>query len=127
MGFRNLQKRLVNPIRNSTIQLIFLIVDQQRQAAKDQMRTLQEKQSLTLQHQQSQCQMLMKQLQSQMEAEMLMKSELVRNQMQILAQNGGDLSGDYSVLHNFIAPYLEIYSKNCSIKFLSKHSTVFHY
>ena len=58
------------------------------------MRTLQEKQSLTLQHQQSQCQMLMKQLQSQMESEMLMKSELVRNQMQMLAQNGGDLSGE---------------------------------
>ena len=57
------------------------------------MRTLQEKQSLALQHQQSQCQMLMKQLQSQMESEMLMKSELVRNQMQMLAQNGGDLSG----------------------------------
>lgn len=72
-----------------------LIIDQQRQAAKDQMRTLQEKQSLTLQHQQSQCQMLMKQLQSQMEAEMLMKSELVRNQMQMLAQNGGDLSGEF--------------------------------
>ena len=71
-----------------------LIIDQQRQAAKDQMRTLQEKQSLSLQHQQSQCQMLMKQLQSQMESEMLMKSELVRNQMQMLAQNGGDLSGE---------------------------------
>ena len=71
-----------------------MIIDQQRQAAKDQMRTLQEKQSLALQHQQSQCQMLMKQLQSQMESEMLMKSELVRNQMQMLAQNGGDLSGE---------------------------------
>ena len=59
------------------------------------MRTLQEKQSLSLQHQQSQCQMLMKQLQSQMESEMLMKSELVRNQMQMLAQNGGDLSGEF--------------------------------
>ena len=59
----------------------------------EQMKALQEKQSLTLQHQQSQCQMLMKQLQSQMEAEMRMKSELVRNQMEMLAQNGGDISG----------------------------------
>merc|ERR1719491_2452069 len=68
------------------------------------MRTLQEKQSLTLQHQQSQCQMLMKQLQSQMEAEMLMKSELVRNQMQMLAQNGGDLSGNNNeILNEFLA------------------------
>ena len=40
----------------------------------EQMKALQEKQSLALQHQQSQCQMLMKQLQSQMEAEMRMKS-----------------------------------------------------
>ena len=40
--------------------------------------------------QQSQSEMLMKQLQSQMEAEMRMKTELVRNQMQILSQVQSD-------------------------------------
>ena len=54
--------------------------------AREQMRALQEKQPLALKTQQSQSEMLMRQLQSQMEAEMKMKTELARHQMQILAE-----------------------------------------
>ena len=54
--------------------------------AREQMKALQEKQALALQTQQAQSEMLMRQLQSQMETEMKMKTELARNQMQILAE-----------------------------------------
>ena len=71
--------------------------------AKEQMRSLQEKQSLALKTQQGQCEMLMRQLQSQMETEMKLKSELVRNQMQILAEsstNNNDLNEAAASLAN---------------------------
>ena len=64
----------------------FLSTDQQRSMAREQMKALQEKQALALQTQQAQSEMLMRQLQSQMETEMKMKTELARNQMQILAE-----------------------------------------
>lgn len=67
------------------------ILDAQRHTAQEQMRSLQEKQSLALKQQQGQCEMLMKQLQSQMEAEMRLKTELVRNQMQMISENSGNL------------------------------------
>lgn len=81
----------------------FNLLDQQRSMAREQMKLLQEKQALALQTQQAQSQMLMKQLQSQMESEMKMKTELARNQMQILAEvqpgtGGQDLD---EVIQNF--------------------------
>ena len=51
---------------------------------------LQDRQSSALLQQQNQSEMLMKQLQSQMEAEMRMKTELVRHQMQILSEVQSD-------------------------------------
>ena len=82
---------------------IFNLLDQQRSMAREQMKLLQEKQALALQTQQAQSEMLMKQLQSQMESEMKMKTELARNQMQILAEvqpgtGGQDLD---EVIQNF--------------------------
>ena len=81
----------------------FNLLDQQRSMAREQMKLLQEKQALALQTQQAQSQMLMKQLQSRMESEMKMKTELARNQMQILAEvqpgtGGQDLD---EVIQNF--------------------------
>ena len=72
--------------------------------AREQMKVLQEKQALALQTQQAQSEMLMRQLQSQMESEMKMKTELARNQMQILAevQPGGTGGQDLDeVIQNF--------------------------
>lgn len=63
-------------------------MDQQRSMAREQLKAFQDRQSSALRHQQAQCEAQMKQLQAQMEAEMRMKTELVRNQMAMLAESG---------------------------------------
>ena len=63
-----------------------MALEQQRNLAQDQVRAMQERQSSILIQQQTQTEVLMKQIQAQMESELKTKSELVRNQLTILTE-----------------------------------------
>ncbi len=95
---QDLQAKFAKDIQEHKLQLASQqeqhrnILNQHRHSVQEQMRLMQEKQSLALHQQQSQCDMLMRQLQSQMESEMSMKTELVRNMMQMVSQGAGDLN-----------------------------------
>ena len=51
-----------------------------------QVQAMQEKQSSIMRQQQTQSEMLMKQIQAQMESEIRLKSDLVRNQLRIMTE-----------------------------------------
>lgn len=85
------------------------VLNHQRTMAQEQMKVYQERQASSLRHQQAQCEMLMKQVQSQMETEMRMKTELVRNQMKILAevqpvQGGGETADLSDIINQLSSP-----------------------
>ena len=62
------------------------LLDQQRNMCQEQVKMMQEKQSSIMKQQQQQAELLMKSIQTQMESELRMKSELVRNQLHLLAE-----------------------------------------
>ena len=59
-------------------------MDQQKAATQSQVALIQEKQKSMLKQQQQQTEVLLRQIQTQMEADMRLKSEMTRNQLQVL-------------------------------------------
>ncbi|XP_059099177.1 fas-binding factor 1 homolog isoform X1 [Tigriopus californicus] len=76
------QRRLLQSKQNEHKAVLY----QQRSMCQDQVKTLQEKQHTILKQQQAQTEILMKQIQAQMESELRIKNDLVRNQLQILSE-----------------------------------------
>ena len=61
-------------------------MEQQRNMVQDQAILIQDRHASMLKQQQMQSETLLKQIQSQMESEMRMKNDLVRNQLSVLAE-----------------------------------------